>query len=120
MKRKLEVLVPALLLSAVLVVGVAAIAVAASSPAVTTGARSHVSDTSAVLNGTINPNGSATAYYFEWGLTTAYGVTSKEHSAGRGTKLVSVSTTASDLIPGTVYHYRLVAANGSGSASGSS
>jgi len=118
MKRKLEVLVPALLLSAVLVVGAAAIAVAASSPAVTTGARSHVSDTSAVLNGTINPNGSATAYYFEWGLTTAYGVTNKEHSAGHGTKPVSVSTTASNLIPGTVYHYRLVAANGSGTASG--
>ena len=38
MKRKLEMLVPALMLSAALVVGVAAVAVAASSPSVTTGA----------------------------------------------------------------------------------
>lgn len=118
MKRKLETLVPALLLSAVLVAGAAADAVAASSPAVTTGTHSHVTDTSAVLHGTINPNGSATAYYFEWGLTTAYGVASHEHSADHGTSPVSVSTTAADLIPGTVYHYRLVAANGSGSATG--
>ena len=118
MKRKLEMLVPAVLLSAVLAVGVAAVAVAASSPAVTTGTHSHVTDTSAVLHGTINPDGSATAYYFEWGLTTAYSVTSVEHSAGHGTTPVSVSTTAADLIPGTVYHDRLVAANGSGSASG--
>jgi phosphodiesterase/alkaline phosphatase D-like protein len=118
MKRKLEMIVPTLLLSAVLVVGAAAVAVAASSPAVTTGTHSHVTDTSAVLHGTINPNGSATAYYFEWGLTTAYGVASHERSAGHGTGPVSVSTTAADLIPGTVYHYRLVAANGSGSATG--
>jgi hypothetical protein len=119
MKRTLEKLLPAGLLSAVLVLGTAAFATAASSPSVTTGSHSHVTDTSAKLLGTINPNGNATAYYFEWGLTTAYGVTSVEHSAGRGTKPVAVSTTASALIPGTVYHYRLVAANASGSATGS-
>ena len=118
MKCKLEVLVPAVLLSAILAVGVAAVAVAASSPAVTTGTHSHVTDTSGVLHGTINPNGSAAAYYFEWGLTTAYGVTSHEHETGHGIKPVSVSTTAAGLIPGTVYHYQLVAANGSGSAAG--
>jgi hypothetical protein len=87
MKRKLETLVPAvsLVLSAVLFLGVAAVAVAASSPATTTGTHSHVTDTTAVLHGTINPNGSTTTYYFEWGLTTAYGVNSVAHSAGHGT-----------------------------------
>lgn len=118
MKSKLEMLVPAALLSVVVAVGVTAVAVAASSPAVATGTPAHVTDTSAVLRGTINPNGRATAYYFEWGLTTAYGVTSVEHSAGHGTSPVSVSATAAALIPGTIYHYRLIAANGSGSASG--
>jgi hypothetical protein len=118
MKRKLEILVPAAFLSAILAVSATAVAVAASSPAVTTGTHSQVTDTSALLHGTINPNGSATAYYFEWGLTTAYGVTSTEHSTGSGAKAVAVSTTAADLIPGTIYHYRLVAANGAGSASG--
>ncbi len=121
MKRKLEMLVPTALLvlsAMILVLGVPAVAVAAASPATTTGTHSQVTDTSAVLHGAINPNGSTTTYYFEWGLTTAYGVTSVEHSAGHGTKPVSVSTTAKDLIPGTVYHYRLVAGNGAGSATG--
>ena len=118
MKRKLGLLVPALLLPAALAVGIAAVAVAASSPTVTTGTHSSVSDTSAALHGAIDPNGSATAYYFEWGLTPAYGVASTEHSAGDGTKLVSVSTSANGLIPGTLYHYRLVAANGLGSVTG--
>ncbi len=123
MKRKLELLVPAAVLvpvlSAILILlGAATVAVAAASPATTTGTHSHVTDTSAVLNGTINPNGSTTTYYFEWGLTTAYGVTSVAHSAGHGTKTVSVSTTAKELIPGTVYHYRLVAGNGLGGSTG--
>jgi hypothetical protein len=120
MKRKLETLVPAvsLVLSAVLFLGVAAVAVAASSPATTTGTHSHVTDTTAVLHGTINPNGSTTTYYFEWGLTTAYGVNSVAHSAGHGTQPVAVSTTAKDLISGSVYHYRLIAANGAGSSTG--
>lgn len=116
MKRKLEMLVLIAATSAAL--AVAEGAVAASSPSVTTGPRSSVTDTSAVLNGTINPNGSGTTYYFEWGLTTSYGVVSPERSAGRGTKPVAVHATAADLIPGTTYHYRLIAINGSGSATG--
>ncbi|MBV8220530.1 MAG: hypothetical protein JO325_18855, partial [Solirubrobacterales bacterium] len=82
MKRKLEMLSPIGLLSAALVLGMAALAIAAASPSVTTGSDSHVTDTSAELLGTINPNGNSTAYYFEWGLTAAYGVASVEHSAG--------------------------------------
>lgn len=116
MKRTLALLVPAAVVSAVLVV--AAVAVAASSPTVTTGAHSNVTDTSAVLHGKVNPNGSATTYYFQWGLTTGYGVQSVEHSAGHGTKAGSVSTHATGLIPGTVYHYRLVATNGAGTTVG--
>lgn len=116
MKRTLALLVPAVVLSAVLVL--TAVAVAASSPTVTTGTHSHVTDTSAVLHGAVNPNGKATTYFFQWGLTTAYGVGSVAHSAGHGTKSVAVRTTASGLIPGTAYHYRLVATNGSGESIG--
>jgi hypothetical protein len=118
MKRKLQMLMPAALLSAVLVAGGAAIAVAAASPSVTTGTHTHVTDTTATLHGSINPNDSATTYYFEWGLTTAYGLTSAPRSAGHGTKTVALAGDATALIPGTVYHYRLVATNGSGTATG--
>jgi hypothetical protein len=116
MKRTLALLVPAVVVSTVLVAVAAAVAV--SSPTVRTGTHSHLTDSSAVLVGTVNPNGSATTYFFQWGLTTAYGVDSVAHSAGHGTKPVSVSTAARDLIPGTTYHYRLVATNGAGTTVG--
>ena len=32
-----------------------------------------VSTTTAILNGSVIPNGSATTYYFQYGATTAYG-----------------------------------------------
>jgi hypothetical protein len=66
----------------------------------------------------VNPNGSATSYFFQWGLTNAYGVTGHVHSAGSGTKVVNVSGYPSGLLPGTVYHYRLVAFNRYGTSAG--
>ena len=45
-------------------------------PTATTLAVSNLEVTSATLNGAVNPNGQDTHYYFEYGLTTAYGQTS--------------------------------------------
>ncbi len=114
MKRRLEALAAIVVASA----GISAVAVAASSPAVVTASATGVSDTSAVLHGTVNPNGSSTTYYFQWGLTIGYGVNGKPLSAASGVKPVSVHETASGLIPGTVYHYRLVATNQVGTTVG--
>jgi phosphodiesterase/alkaline phosphatase D-like protein len=114
MKRRLEVLAAVVVASA----GISGVAIAASSPAVVTGAATGATDTSAVLHGTVNPNGSSTTYYFQWGLTNGYGVNGKALSAGGGVKPVSVHETASGLIPGTVYHYRLVATNQFGTTVG--
>jgi hypothetical protein len=116
MKRTLAMLVPAAAISIALVA--ASIAVAASSPTVTTGTHSHVTDTSAVLHGTVNPNGSATTYFFQWGLTTAYVVDSVARSAGHGTRPVAETVSATGLIPGTAYHFRLVATNAAGTTVG--
>ncbi|MGZ4187481.1 MAG: hypothetical protein ACXVEW_11820 [Solirubrobacteraceae bacterium] len=111
---KLKVLT-AVVVAAGAVTGVAA---AASSPSVVTGKVSSVKQSSTVLHGVVNPNGRSTTYFFQWGLTNAYGAVSPTHSAGSGTKNVAVHVTATQLIPGTQYHYRLVASNGSGSAAG--
>jgi hypothetical protein len=73
---------------------------------------------SAVLNGTVNPNGSNTTYFFQWGLTRSYGVTGSPHPAGRGVTPVAAATTAAGLIPGTKYHYRLLAVNRFGTTVG--
>jgi hypothetical protein len=72
---------------------------------------------SAILSATVNPNGSATSYYFEYGTTTAYGSTVPvPHAAiGSGTADQVVSQRIEDLFAGTTYHYRVVAYNGVGS-----
>ena len=96
----------------------AAPALAASSPAVATGSTKNVADSSAVLLGSVNPNGAATTYYFQWGLTNAYGFNGNLHSAGSGTKSVSIQATATGLTSGTVYHYRVIATNKYGLSAG--
>jgi Ca2+-binding RTX toxin-like protein len=90
-------------------------------PTVTTKAATSVQATSAVFNGTVNPEGDATTYQFEYGKSTAYGskAPATAKSAGSGTSTVSVSETVSGLEPGTTYHYRLVATNSVGTSKGS-
>jgi phosphodiesterase/alkaline phosphatase D-like protein len=63
------------------------------------------------LKGTVNPNGSATSYQFEYGTTTGYGskVPVPEGSAGSGNADVAVAQTVDGLLPNTIYHFRLVA-----------
>jgi phosphodiesterase/alkaline phosphatase D-like protein len=111
------------MLAAVLVAGAVAAfaaggALAASSPTVTTAAATNRTNTSAVLNATVNPNGSPTGYVFQYGLTTSYGLASASHSAGHGSKAVAVRATITGLLPGTTYHYKIVALNKSGVGAG--
>jgi hypothetical protein len=103
---------------AVLALG-AAVAIAGSSPTVATDRATHVTNNSADLQATINPNGNSTGYTFDYGLTTAYGLTTTSHSAGSRTKPKVVGVTVRGLEPGTVYHYRVAALNRSGGAYGS-
>ncbi len=96
----------------------AGVALAASSPAVSTGSSSSIATTSALLHGTVNPNGTSTTYQFEWGLTNTYGLAGASKSAGGGTAPLAVEFTATNLIPGTIYHYRLTAHNRFGLSAG--
>jgi hypothetical protein len=103
---------------AAFIAAVAGVAVAASSPTVVTAAATKVTDTTAVLNGRVTPNGSTTAYVFSYGPTTAYGAVTPAHSAGAGTKTVDVARTVTGLTPGTIYHYVISASNGAGAGTG--
>lgn len=114
MRRKVQVLAAVFTGAALL----AAAAAAATSPSVVTGGTTSRADTSIVLHGTVNPNGSSTGYFFQWGLTSGYGDASKPASAGSGTRTLSVANAAAGLIPGTAYHYRLVATNQFGTTLG--
>lgn len=94
------------------------VAAAATSPSVVTGGTSGRTQSSAVLKGTVNPNGSSSTYYLQWGLTNGYGDTGPTRSAGARSTAVAVQETATGLEPGTVYHYRLVATNQYGTSTG--
>lgn len=89
-----------------------------AAPVVTTGSATGVSETEATLNGTVNPSGQATSYFFEYGPTTAYGLTTGSGGAGNGTSDSFVSMPVAGLSPGTTYHFRLVAENGTGTSHG--
>jgi hypothetical protein len=97
---------------------VSGVALAASSPTVTTGSSSNATNTSVVLHAIVNPNGSSAGYQFNYGPTSAYGLSTTTRSAGGGSKPVSVQTTLTGLTPGTVYDYRVVALNKSGAGIG--
>jgi hypothetical protein len=96
----------------------AASAAAARKPGVTTGAASAVTSSSATVAGTVNPNGRATSYHFDYGTTTGYGTATPEQSAGSGTADVDVSAELGGLSAATSYHYRLVATNCGGCPAG--
>src|SRR6478735_3322537 len=89
----------------------ASAALAAGPPAATTGAASAITRSTATLNGTVDPNGSSVRWYFEYGTTTAYGLTSGGEDAGDGDGEVPVAAGLQGLSPGTTYHYRLIATN---------
>ena len=106
-----------LVLCLLLIAAVPAVALA-DAPAATTGAASGVTRSAATLNGTADPNGTSTTWYFDYGTTTAYGLQSAGGDAGPGTDPVAVSTAISGLSAGTTYHYRLVAVNADGTVNG--
>jgi phosphodiesterase/alkaline phosphatase D-like protein len=97
---------------------VPAVALAASSPTVETGAAVHVTTGSAVLTGTVNPNGASTGYLFNYGTSSALGTTTSGHRAGHGDKVVAVKQSITGLIPGTTYYYQLAALSTKGGTAG--
>ncbi len=92
---------------------------ATPAPAVSTGSASSVGSSSATLTGSLNPEGVATTYYFQYGSTSAYGSKSAVQSAGSGTSTQAVSAPVSGLAANTTYHYRLLASSSGGTVVGS-
>lgn len=90
-----------------------------ASPTAITQAATAITASSATLNGTVNPSGLATDYYFNWGTSTAYGNVTATVSAGSGSANVAVNAGITGLTPGTTYHFSLVAINGDGTTNGS-
>ena len=96
----------------------------------TAGEPTDVTREAASLSGTVDPRGVAVSECeFEYGLTNEFGNGPYNHSVpckqtpaeiGAGSSPVAVSAQLEGLVPGELYHFRLVAtnANGAGQASG--
>ena len=89
-------------------------------PGVEENAASSVTQTSATLNATVNPEGAEVSECeFEYGTTNAYGgVAPCSVSPGSGTTPVKVSASLTSLTANTTYHFRISATNAGSTTKG--
>jgi plastocyanin len=86
-------------------------------PIVSTSAATSVNDTTAMLKGSVDPNGLAAEYFFKYGTTAGYGSETGKTSVPAGTP-VTASTGVTGLSAATTYHFRLFAENTAGTTEG--
>ena len=92
----------------------------AIAPEAVTQAAVGITLSGATLVGTVDPNGSATSWQFDYGTTTSYGSVAPAlpGTTGTGTVPETVAHNLTGLAPGTTIYYRLRATNGAGSDNG--
>ena len=99
----------------------------ASAPTVTTELATAIAQNTATLNAVVDPNGIATAYWFEYtdeadfkanGYANAISVPSPPQSIGSGSQVVEVDEAIGGLEPRTRYRFRVVASGSAGSSYG--
>jgi hypothetical protein len=85
-------------------------------PDVSSEAPTSVTTTSGTMNGSINPDGIATKYQFEYGTSTSYGslTPSTPGTVGSDSTTHHLTATLTGLEPSSTYHYRIVATNANG------
>ena len=87
-------------------------------PMAITGNANSVTANAATLNATINPEGYAATYFFEYGTTTNYGIASTTVSLLANTNTISATSEINGLTPGTLYHFTVVATGPGGTVVG--
>ncbi len=78
----------------------------------------EVEPNGATLNGSLDADGMATDYYFEYGLDTQYGQITAEEAASPAPGVQVVGTEITGLPAGKTFHYRVVARNSLGTTFG--
>jgi hypothetical protein len=86
-------------------------------PVVITNPATNVTNSSAWLNGTVNPHGLSTNVYFQYGRTTSYGNRTPNQTK-TGNTYQNVSANLWGLSAGTTYHFRIVGTNAVGTRYG--
>jgi DNA-binding beta-propeller fold protein YncE len=91
---------------------------APTEPEILSTSASGVTAGSALLQTELNPEGQPTTFHFEYGTTTAYGSSTPNRNAGSGTAAVALTEEIQALLPGTSYHFRVIAENALGELAG--
>jgi outer membrane protein assembly factor BamB len=88
-------------------------------PTAVTSPASSVTQTSATLNASVNPNGGESTCTFEYGTSTTYTQVAQCASpAGSGTTSNAAAAAVGGLQPSTTYHFRVVASSAGGTSHG--
>jgi len=87
-------------------------------PQVRTGVCTRITDSTAKIEGRVNPMGRRTTFHFEYGPDASYGQTTDSTYAGLQNVPRTVFANVNGLRPATTYHYRVVAVNEEGESFG--
>jgi len=80
-------------------------------PIPTTNATVAPTDTTAVVTGTVNPQGAITTYWYEYGTTRDLGKKTSNQVVGSGYTAIATPGYITGLTKNTIYYFRLVAEN---------
>ena len=90
-------------------------------PSVVTGSASGVGQSSATVSGSVTPNGEATTFGFDYGITTLYGAQApapRDPNVRSAASAQPVRATLAGLAANTTYHFRIVATSAGGTSYG--
>ena len=85
-------------------------------PAIGPNAATDIGSDTARLSVLLNPIGSPTTMFFQYGTSAAYGQQTASLAIGSGLQALTVEVVLTGLQPGTDYHFRVVATNGEGTS----
>lgn len=89
-----------------------------SAPQVKTSTDIVTFDNAVIVNGSVNPNGDFTSYWYEYGQTTSLGNRTSNQVVGSGFVAINSPGYITGLVKNTKYYFRLVASNQYGSVPG--
>jgi hypothetical protein len=97
---------------------VSATSASAAAPLAFTDGADQFTPVGGVVHGRVDPNGQATAAWFQYGTTKNYGKSTPHHDAGLAKGQVAVAAQITGLKSNTTYHYRVVAESKDGRKNG--
>jgi len=90
----------------------------AAAPLAVTDSSVSPSATTAIVSGTVNPNGAFTSYWYEYGKTSGLGTKTPNQIIGSGFVAIQAPAYITNLSKNTTYYFMLVAQNQLGKVAG--